>query len=264
MKKKILNEVAFFALGIVIICLIYEIFSLIKNDNYYFPGLDKVFIDFFKLLGKGKTYISILNTILNVALAILISFIVGTIFAVIAYRFNGFYKTMRPLMGMLRTMPIIIVINIIWFLFAMKHKNLVLYFSVFSVLFPLIYEAIYQALKSIDRSYIDAYKLYSNLSPLIIVRVYIPLVLESFKSSMINSIGLGIKIALSVEFIIGIKDTLGVLIQRAINGYSGFSLTYAYLIILVIVSALLELLPIFISFIYKKIKYREKEIKLEY
>ena len=263
MKKKILYDVLFFALGIVLICLVYEVFSLIKQDKYYFPGLEQVFKDFFKLLGRSNTYLSIFRTILNLVIAIAISFVAATIFAIIAYRFIGFYKTMRPLMALLRTMPIIIVINVIWFLLAMKHKDLVLYFSVFSVLFPIIYEAIYQSLISIDKQYIDAYKLYSNLKPIIIFRVYIPLAFESYKSSLINSIGLGIKIALSVEFIIGIKDTLGYLIQRNINGYSGFSMTYAYLIILVIVSALLELLPLLIGFIYKKIKYREREIILE-
>ena len=263
MKNKILKNISLYAIGLLILILIYFIASIIKNDSYFLPGIDLIFKSFIELIITSNTYISLLKTLLNVLISLIIAFIFAIIFASIAYRFNKLYLILKPLMSILRSIPIIIIINVIWYLLMMENKQLVLYFSVFSVLFPIIYEAIYQALNAIDKSYIDVYKINSNLTFYIIIRVYIPLVFESFKSSLINSIGLGLKIALSVEFICSIKDTLGYYINRELKGYDGFSKTYAYLIILIIVMLILEIIPYIIGYFYKKYQKKMTLKKIE-
>jgi len=44
----------------------------------------------------------------------------------------------------------------------------------------------------------------------------------------------------------------------------GYTRLYGYLIILILVSIILELIPLFIGFIYKKYKYRDRKIELKY
>ena len=265
MYKKYLINLLYYILGIILLGVIYEIIVLIKNDINFTPQFDDIFKSFFSLLGDINTYKGVINTIKNVLISVFISFSIALIFAVISYRFNIIHKILHPMMMILRFIPIIILINIIWFILAMKHKDYVLYLSVFSMLFPMIYETIYQGLKSIDKIYIDAYKIYSNTTPFIVYKVYMPLVFNSIKGSLLNALGLGIKIALSCEFILGMRETLGYLIQGEVrNGY-GFEVLYAYILILIIVSVILELIPLVLALIYGKIsKERAKKRFFDY
>ena len=254
MIKKNIKETLFFAIGLLLLGLIYEIIVIVKNNSYFAPHLNEILSFFFESFTYKKTWIGILNTLLDVLVAILISFSLSIFFAVISYKFEFIYKIFRPMILILRCIPIVILINVIWFILSMQYKNLVVYLSVFSILFPIIYEALYQAIKSIDRSYIDVYKINSNLSFYIVFRVYIPLVSSSVKSSIINAIGIGIKVALSVEFIVGLKETLGYLIKYESNAYTGYVGVYAYILILILLSILLEIIFIASRYVCGKIK----------
>lgn len=254
MYKKYLLNTLYFIIGIILLGVIYEVIVLMKNNSYFTPQFDKIFKFLGETLKDTKTWISTLNTIKNVIISVAISFIIAIVFSTLAYRFNIIDKILHPMIQLLRFIPIIILINVIWFIFLMQAKTYVLYLAVFSMVFPLVYENIYEGLVSIDKIYIDAYKIYSNTTPYIVFKVYCPLVFSSIKSSIINSIGLGIKIALSCEFILAEKNTLGYLIQSEVqNGYD-FSGVYSYIIVLIIVSIILELIPLAVIYIYGKIR----------
>lgn len=263
MLKKYLKNAVFYIIGIILVGFIFQILVWIKNNDYFLPSVGDILGSFISLLSKGETWIGILNTIKNVLLSILLSFALGIIFAVIAYKSNIIYQILKPLMMTFRFIPLIIVISILFYLFY-RQDDITLYFSVCSFLVPMIYEAIYQGIKSIDKSYIDVYKLHSSFNLIILFRVYLPLTVGACKSAFLNSIGLGIKICLSVEFICSMSKTLGFLIKNEINSLNGFTNVYGYLIILIIVSIILELIPLLIGFIYKKYKYRDRKIELKY
>lgn len=263
MVKKYLKEALLYALGIVLIGFIFQILSWIKNNDFFLPNVFDILGAFFLELGESKTWIGILNTILNVVLTILMSFIIGTIFAVFAFKFDIVYKILKPLMMLFRFIPIVIIIDLLFYMLY-KEYNLMLYISVCSFLVPMIYEALYQGIKSIDKSYIDVYKLHSSFNLKILFRVYFPLSLGACKSAFLNAIGIGIKICLSVEFMCSLRNTLGYLIKYEIGAMDGYTRLYGYIIILILVSIILELIPLLIGFIYKKYKYRERKIELKY
>ncbi len=262
MNKKYLLSALYYVIGIILVAFIFQILSWIKNNDYFLPPIGDVLKSFFTLLGESKTWMGILNTILNVILSILMSFAIGIIFAVIAYKSQIVYQILKPLMMLFRFIPLIIIISILFYLFY-RQDGITLYFCVCSFLVPMIYEAVYQGLKGIDPAYLDVYRLHSSFNLIVLFKVYLPLTAGACKSSFLNSIGLGIKICLSVEFICSMTNTLGFLIKNEINSLEGFTNVYGYLIILIILSIILELIPILIGFIYNKIKYREREIKLK-
>lgn len=263
MVKKYLKSTLYYVIGIILVGFIFQILSWIKNNDYFLPSIIDVLASFGKLIIKGNTWIAILYTIRNVLLSILLSFAIGILFAVLAYKFKIAYQILKPLMMLFRFIPLIIIINILFYLFY-RREGITLYICVCSFLVPMIYESVYQGINSIDKSYIDVYKLNSSFNLIILFRVYLPLAASACKSSFLNSIGLGIKICLSVEFICGLNKTLGFLIKSEIDSYMGYTNVYAYLIILILLSIVLELLPLLIAFIYKKIKYRERKYNLVY
>ena len=257
MKKRLL-DILYFIIGLILIAVIYIILAAWKDETYFLPHLNDIFSAFFKLLGKSETYLGILNTIKNLLLSLIVSFVIAIILAVIAYRFKIIYKILRPIMQISRFIPIIIIISLLYFI-IFGHNYLIYFISVGSILIPIIYESIYKALGAIPKEYIDVYKMNSKLTPYIIWKVYIPLIMPTIKSSIINAIGLGIKISLSVEFIVHINDTLGILIYKKINSYEGYTDIFAYILVLIIVSLILEAIPYIISLIYNKIKHQEEE-----
>ena len=261
MVKKYLKNSIFYIIGIILVGFVFQILSWIKNNDYFLPSVGDILGSFISLLGESSTWIGILYTIKNVFLSILLSFLIGIIFAVIAYKSNIIYQILKPLMMIFRFIPLIIIISILFYLFY-RQDNITLYFCVCSFLVPMIYESVYQGIKGIEQPYIDVYKLHSSFNLKILFRVYLPLTVGACKSAFLNSIGLGIKICLSVEFICSMSKTLGFLIKNEINSLNGFTKVYGYLIILIIVSIILEVIPLLIGFIYNKIKYREREIKL--
>ena len=257
MKKRLL-DILYFIIGLILIALIYIILSAWKNETYFLPHLSDIFKSFFNMLKEAKTYVAIGNTILNLLLSLLVSFTIAIILAVLAYKFKVLYKILRPFMQIFRFIPIIIFVSLLYFI-IFGHNYFIYFIAVGSILIPLIYESTYKALCAIPSEYIDVYKMHSNITPYIIWKVYIPLIMPTIKSSITNAIGLGIKISLSVEFIVHINDTLGILIYKQIQSYDGYTDTFAYLLILIFVSLILEFIPTLISIIYSKIKNKVEE-----
>ena len=263
MINKYIKNAIYYIVGILLIALIFQIIAWVKSNDYFFPNVNDIVGSFFNELGRGKTWIGILNSSVNVILTILFSFAVALIFAVFAYKFSVVYKILKPLMMIFRFIPIVIIIDILFYMFY-RQNALILYVTVSTFLVPIVYEAIYQGINSIDKSYIDVYRLSSSFNLRILFKVYLPLAASACKSAFLNAIGIGIKICLSVEFLCSFRDTLGFLIKVEISNYDGYTDLYGYLIILIILSVILEAIPLIVMFIYNKIKYRERKIELEY
>ncbi len=263
MINKYIKNAIYYIIGVIIIALIFQIVAWIKSNEYFFPNITDICLSFFKELTYGKTWIGMLNSTKNVVLTLLFSFVTALIFAVFAYKFNVVYKILKPLMMMFRFIPIVIIIDILFYVFY-KQNTLILYLTVSTFLVPIVYEAIYQGISSIDKAYIDVYKLSSSFNLKILFKVYLPLSASACKSAFLNAIGIGIKICLSVEFLCSFRSTLGYLIKVEISSYDGYTDLYGYLIILIILSVILEAIPLLAMYIYKKIKYRERKIELEY
>ena len=88
MVKNYLKNSLFYVIGIILVGFIFQIFSWVKNNDYFLPSVGDVLGCFLSLLGESNTWIGILMTIRNVFLSILLSFLIGIVFAVIAYKSN--------------------------------------------------------------------------------------------------------------------------------------------------------------------------------
>ena len=88
MVKKYLKNSIFYIIGIILVGFVFQILSWIKNNDYFLPSVGDILGSFISLLGESSTWIGILYTIKNVFLSILLSFLIGIIFAVIAYKSN--------------------------------------------------------------------------------------------------------------------------------------------------------------------------------
>ena len=257
MHKRIKYAI-YYSCGILLVALILQILSLIKNNEIFFPNVLDITKSFFSLLGEANTYLCIGTTLLELLISLAISFVIGVALGVLSGVSDAIYRILKPLMSILRTLPIIVLIVLLMLLTKLNYAPVI---ASTLVLIPIIYEGTSQGIKTIDKNLIDVYKLNSDLTFNIVLKVYLPLISSHSKSSFVSALGMGIKILITCEYICGVSNTLGRQIILASQNLE-YEKIYAYSFILVILIMLIELLPNLISFIYRKIN-NQKFIKLE-
>lgn len=227
-KKKII----YYLIGIIILLLIFELFSLIINDDLIAPNIFKILKEVGIILISGDFYLRLLNTLIELFLSLLISILLGLSLGIISGINQNISFILKPIISFLRCIPIIIII--ITSLIMCSNNKIIPYISTILILFPIIYESTLQGVISIDKYYIYVYKLNSKMNFYILRKVYLPLISSSLKSSLISSIGIGIKALITIEYICGIKNTIGnAIINNVVN--INYTSIYAYTLILVII-----------------------------
>jgi NitT/TauT family transport system permease protein len=108
-----------------------------------------------------------------------------------------------------------------------------LYYIVGVVVLPIIYEATINGLNSIDPYVIDEVKMISNTNFTIVKKIYLPLTSPFILTSLLQSIGLGLKVLIMAEFISNTNNSVGYQMILYMNSYKDMSYVYAWGIILV-------------------------------
>lgn len=226
------KKIIYYLIGIIILLLIFELFSLIINDDLIAPNIFKILKEVGIILISGDFYLRLLNTLIELFLSLLISILLGLSLGIISGINQNISFILKPIISFLRCIPIIIII--ITSLIMCSNNKIIPYISTILILFPIIYESTLQGVISIDKYYIYVYKLNSKMNFYILRKVYLPLISSSLKSSLISSIGIGIKALITIEYICGIKNTIGnAIINNVVN--INYTSIYAYTLILVII-----------------------------
>lgn len=249
-KNNYLQKTILYLLSIIVIYVFAIIFSSAYNNEVILPHPNNMIKAFFELLGTGKTYIYILNTLRALIISLLVSFAIGLILGVLAGICKYIRYFLKPWITIMRCLPLAALIVLIMII---VNLNVTPYIVAGLVLVPIIYEGILNSIISINKEYIDVYKLSSNINFMVIYKVYIPLILSSIKAAFISAVGLGIKVLIMAEFIVGATNTLGYAIIPVIHQVE-YAKGYAYCIIIVLVVLLVESLP---KLIYRLVGYFE-------
>jgi len=224
-------------LSVVLLVLIWQIYSIKINNSIIMPTPLDVLESLWELLISLNTYLIILSTLKRLLITISISTLFGLTLGLISgmnYQLEAFLK---PIVVSLRTLPIISIIVIVLILYGNVFS---LYIITFLLLFPIIYQAELDGVKHIDPLLISVLKLECNrCSPRGIKMVYLPLSLPFLRTGILQSAGLGIKILVVAEYISQAKVSIGREIYMGrINLH--YDLVFAWSIILIVVVLLFE------------------------
>lgn len=240
------SKKTYYTLGILFIFVIWFLGSSSFKNDYVIPSLDVTFDALGKLLEDKYTYKVLGHTLLRLVISIGICFILGVMLAVISnlsYKFKAF---IRPCIVLLKTLPIAVVIIMLLIIYGRENSP---YVIVGVVVFPLIYEATVIGLENIDSNIKDEVKMLSGINGDVLCRVYLPLTFPYILTSIIQSIGLGLKVLVMAEYItqprVSIGNELVFYRNEAIMEY-----VYAWSLILIIFVLIVEYL---ISYLSKKI-----------
>lgn len=257
MNKKTLISTLIYVLSFLTIILIVQACSIAINDNLILPSIGTIFLSFFKLLFNSKTYLYIANTLYHLLLSLLLSILIGAILGILA-GINKYVKMfLKPWITIFRSVPLASAIVLIMIVLGLKATPYAI--CVFMTV-AIVYEGFSKGIESLSNDLMDVWKLDSKINIKIITKIHLPLIAPHINVALINALGIGIKVIIMAEYIVGSKNTLGGAIHLAINQLE-YANVYSYSIIMIILVLLLEYIPrIVIYFIsYLKINYNNKK-----
>lgn len=232
------NKIIFNTLGIFFIFLIWFLLSHLFNNSLVVPKITDVFKSLINILSTSRIYHLIILMILRILLTVVCSLLIALLFAILSIKSKNIYYFLNPLMVVMKTTPIIAIIILLLLAVGMK---LTPYIATALVIIPIMYESIYSSFMQIDSSVTDDIKTISNINTKIIFKFYIPLVFSNIITSIIQSVGMGLKVMIMAEYISSKNNSLGYEINRY---YVNLDMegVYALLLIVIVIVFCIDLL----------------------
>lgn len=186
--------------------LIWEILSLIINQEIYLPSPHAAFSSLLNLLTGKDTYITIFYSTYRTLTGFLLSCVIGITFGIICGIHKFFYNLIYPLIVIIRTIPVmsIIIIAIMWF----KDTNVPI-FVAFLMCFPIIWTNTVSGIRGTDIKLLQMCKVYKIKKIRVISSVYFYSSFPYIKAAMISALGIGWKVTSAAEVLSLPKYSIG-------------------------------------------------------
>lgn len=227
--------------------------DLIVDNSLLLPKPQDVFLALGRIITDKDAIFAIFMSLIRLLIGLTIAFIFGFGFGILSGLKSSFATYLNPIVTILRTVPVISITVIVLIVLGFQ---LTPYLITFLMLFPLIYQGVYGAIKNIDQELIDVFKLEDNHVFTQIIHCYIPLISQEIRTSLLQSLGLGIKVLVMAEYLSQTKNSIGNYLYLAKTNIE-FADVFAWTFILIIIALIFELL---INH-YKNIKIKVKVSK---
>lgn len=240
-----------FILGLALIVGLLQTAGYIKGDELVFPGVADILKAFLRLLATGRTYLLIFTTLKHLILSMAAALVIGVVIG-IAQGMSDFVRVLfKPFTIMLRSLPMIVLIVIIMVLTKYERVPVI---ATTLVLIPIISEAVCEGCRRIDRELIDVYRMNSGFNLYVLFAVYLPLMSGYLKQACINAVGMGIKLAVSTEYLVQTRNSLGKAVHSS-SYFNEYQDIYAYAMIMILLVLLVSEFPMWIG---QKIRRRQQ------
>lgn len=238
-----LKDTLTFCLGIVLIGVVVQAAGALKGDALVFPGVDEIMRAFFRLITAEKTYALIWTTMKHLIASMAVSAVIGVTLGMGMGMLPFLRKLLQPMMILLRSLPMVILIVIIMVVADYAHVP-VLASSI--VLVPMIAEAACEGCVRIDKEFIDVYRMNANFNVRVLFQVYLPLMAGYLRQAWVNAAGMGVKLAVSTEYLVQTKNSLGKAVHT--SGYfNEYQDIYAYALVMILLVLVVSEGPVWIG-----------------
>ncbi|MBE6123967.1 MAG: ABC transporter permease subunit [Erysipelotrichaceae bacterium] len=200
---------------------------------------------------KNNDFLPTLSTTLkNCLISFTISFILALTFAIISYLSTSIEMIIKPIINILKAIPTISILLIV-LIWLPASQSPILVGSI--ILFPMMYAAFLSSLKNVDINLIEMSLIYKVSLKDKILKLYIPSITSPLLTQSKSCISLSVKLTIAAEVLAHTMNSIGIQMQIA-KTYIEMDVIFAWTIIAIILSYLLELL---IVLIYKIIARRK-------
>lgn len=215
---------------------VWEILSLIINQEIYLPSPFATFKSLFDLMFDKVTYITILYSTYRTLLGFAISTFWGVILGFVCGMNKSIFNLLNPLVMIIRTVPVmsIIIIAIMWF----KDTNVPV-FVAFLMCFPIIWTNTIQGIASTDNKLLQMCKIYNIKKMRVIKSVYFHSALPYIKAGMVSALGISWKVTSAAEVLSLPKYSIGRFLYDS-KVYLEIPNLFAWTIIIILLSIFFE------------------------
>ena len=243
MSQSKIKDTCTFCLGIVLIGVLVQAAGALKGDALVFPGVDEILRAFLRLITTGKTYALIWTTLKHLLVSMAVSTVIGVGLGVAMGMLPFLRNLLKPLMIMLRSLPMVILIVIIMVITDYSRVPVI---ASSIILIPMIAEAACEGCLRIDKELIDVYRMNANFNIRVLLQVYLPLMAGYLKQAYVNAVGMGVKLAVSTEYLVQTRNSLGKAVHT--SGYfNEYQDIYAYALIMILLVLLVSEGPVLIG-----------------
>ena len=248
MVSSIINsKKSYYILGIFFIFIVWIILNASFNNSYIVPSVSETITALVDLFKRINTYKVLGLTVLRLLFVISICLLLGVLLSLISCFSIRFKSFLKPVMALLKTLPIAVVIILLLVMFTREYAPVII---VGVVVLPLIYTITLAGFEGIDSYIKDEVKMLSNNSFAVVKEIYLPLNYLHILTALIQSFGLGLKVLVMAEYLSQPKYSIGNEIVFYKDIAVSMEYVYAWSIILVAIVLVVELL---ISYMRKKL-----------
>ncbi len=243
MSQSKFKETCTFIAGILLIGVLIQGAGMLKGDSLVFPGVDEILRAFLRLMGTGKTYALIWTTMKHLLASMAVSTALAIALGLVMGLLPLVRRLLQPLLILLRSIPMVILIVIIM---VVTDYARVPVMASSIILIPMIAEAACEGCRRIDRELIDVYRMNSGFNLRVMWNVYLPLMAGYIRQAYVNAVGMGVKLAVSTEYLVQTRDSLGKAVHT--SGYfNEYQDIYAYALIMILLVLLVSEGPLLIG-----------------
>ena len=250
MLQNKIKDALSFCLGIVLIGVVIQAAGALKGDNLVFPGVDVILAAFGRLITTGKTYALIWTTLKHLIVSMAVSTVIGVTLGMGMGMIPFLRRLFSPMLTLLRSLPMIILIVIV--MVVTKYERVPVIASSI-ILTPMIAEAACEGCLRIDKELIDVYRMNANFNGRVFFQVYLPLMAGYLHQAWVNAVGMGVKLAVSTEYLVQTKNSLGKAVHSSAY-FNEYQDIYAYALVMILLVLLVTEAPILIGRWMSKVK----------
>lgn len=237
MKSKKLVNAILSASSILIMFIVWQLYSISVNNPTLMPNPINVFKSLYEMLINKDTYVVVFTSLSRLLFSLILATVLGTILGLLSGIHSSVEAFLKPLIVTIRTLPVISIIIVILIIFG---NTVTLYIISLLLLFPIIYQAELDGVKNIDRLLIDVLRLECDDSNINVLKmVYFPLSIPFLRTALIEAIGLGFKVLVVAEYIAQTKVSIGKEIYMAKVNLE-FTEVFAWTIMLLLFVLIIE------------------------
>ncbi|MEJ5229214.1 ABC transporter permease [Pseudothermotoga sp. U03pept] len=227
-----------FLLGTVFLIAVWYIASLFVGSSLIFPAPHSVLVQIFELASSGKLFLYLWQTFYKAFLGLFLALLIGLVLGFLIGVFRSFYELFRPLLMVIRSVPIVSWLSTVILLWGIGSKSVI--FIVFITLLPLAIFNIAEGVRTVDIRLLEMAKVYSVKKKKVFVKIYLGSLLPFLLSTINLSIGGMWKAAIVSEYLIG-DNGLGLQIFQS-KFYVDTPKVFAFTLSAVVFGLVLELI----------------------
>lgn len=244
-----------FCLGLVLIGALIQAAGALKGDRLVFPGVGEILQAFLRLITTPKTYALIWTTMKHLIVTMAVSTGIGIALGIAQGMLPFVRHLLKPLMVMLRSLPMVILIVIVM---VVTDYTRVPVIASSIILIPMIAEAACEGCLRIDKELIDVYRMNANFNARVLFSVHLPLMAGYLRQAYVNAVGMGVKLAVSTEYLVQAKNSLGKAVHT--SGYfNEYQDIYAYALVMILLVLLISEGPMWIGRAVTALREKRKQ-----